>query len=391
MKKEDLLRTKGIDQISLEEAIERQYRIAHVLFRHMTATQSLEAGDYGQAAHPDGRPAGSGGGRPLRTILVENVIAELFGAEAALLVPGAGTGAIRTAAAAVLAPGGTLLVHDAPVYKTTEATIKMFEYRTIKMDFNHLDGKMAPKAPDAILIQHIPQKPGDHCRIEKTISFFRKCYGEGIPIITDDNYAVMRARKIGTETGADLSAFSTFKLLGPEGVGCIVGKKRYIEAASKALSSAGCQVQGPAAMEVIRGMIYAPVALAIQKKAITETAERINEKRQDSPAWGKYIEGAFPLEAGHPNIVMILKEPKAGEFLRLCREAGAAGYSVGEESRYDVLPVFTHISSNFIKADPDLDSRCFRINPFRCGPDTVMEILDRVIMGLESKKERKEE
>jgi hypothetical protein len=38
-----------------------------------------------------------------------------------------------------------------------------------------------------------------------------------LPIITDDNYAVLKVPKIGSELGASLSCFSTFKLLGPEG------------------------------------------------------------------------------------------------------------------------------------------------------------------------------
>jgi hypothetical protein len=41
------------------------------------------------------------------------------------------------------------------------------------------------------------------------------CYKErSIPVITDENYAVMRVAKIGVECGAELSAFSMFKLLG---------------------------------------------------------------------------------------------------------------------------------------------------------------------------------
>ncbi len=39
----------------------------------------------------------------------------------------------------------------------------------------------------------------------------------------------MKVKEIGSELGADLSAFSTFKLLGPEGIGCIVGKKELLK------------------------------------------------------------------------------------------------------------------------------------------------------------------
>ena len=68
------------------------------------------------------------------------------------------------------------------------------------------------------------------------------------------------------ECGADLSAFSMFKLLGPEGIGCVVGKKRYIEKIVAANYSGGGQVQGHEALACLRGMIYAPVALAIHRQ-----------------------------------------------------------------------------------------------------------------------------
>lgn len=50
-----------------------------------------------------------------------------------------------------------------------------------------------------------------------------------IPVLIDDNYGVMKVEKIGCECGADVSCFSTFKLQGPEGIGCVVGRKVIID------------------------------------------------------------------------------------------------------------------------------------------------------------------
>lgn len=62
--------------------------------------------------------------QPRVTQRVEKVLAEAFHAEAAALVQGAGTGAIRAGLAALLKPGQRLLVHDAPVYPTTQVLIE---------------------------------------------------------------------------------------------------------------------------------------------------------------------------------------------------------------------------------------------------------------------------
>src|SRR5699024_8822171 len=91
------------------------------------------------------------------------------------------------------------------------------------------------------------------------------------------NYAVMKVPSIGVECGADLSCFSMFKLLGPEGVGCIVGKKPYIEKLKKENYSGGLQVQGHEALAALRGLVYAPVSLAIsaiQSEKLTSELNR---------------------------------------------------------------------------------------------------------------------
>ena len=75
-----------------------------------------------------------------------------------------------------------------------------------------------------VLIQHTRQKIDDHYDLAETIKKIRSIYSD-LVIITDDNYAAMKAEKIGAQLKADLSTFSLFKLLGPEGIGVI---RRYI-------------------------------------------------------------------------------------------------------------------------------------------------------------------
>ncbi|STM17945.1 putative DNA-binding protein [Escherichia coli] len=66
------------------------------------------------------------------------MLADAFHAQAAALVQGAGTGAIRAALAALLKPGQRLLVHDAPVYPTTQVIIEQMGLTLITADFNDL-------------------------------------------------------------------------------------------------------------------------------------------------------------------------------------------------------------------------------------------------------------
>ena len=192
-----------------------------------------------------------------------------------MLVRGAGTAAIRMALHSYLTAGQTLLVHDAPIYPTTQTSIEMMSLRTIRADFNDLNHQQLPESPDGILVQYTRQKPDDSYDMAKVLAFFKQRY-PSVPIVTDDNYAVMKVHKIGVELGASLSCFSTFKLLGPEGIGCIVGDKSAIQKLRSENYSGGSQVQGHEAIDVLRGLTYAPVALAAQANVVTELVERLN-------------------------------------------------------------------------------------------------------------------
>src|SRR5438477_10410611 len=122
-----MMQTHPIPQLSLPEAIALQHRLVDLIHRHFDGREILEAGDYG---------ADPALGRPRFTAKVETVLAELFEVEDAVLVRGAGTGAIRAALMALLAPGDAVLVHDAPVYATTAVTFRAMGIQARRANFN---------------------------------------------------------------------------------------------------------------------------------------------------------------------------------------------------------------------------------------------------------------
>lgn len=67
----------------------------------------------------------------------------------------------------------------------------------------------------------------------------------------------------------------------------IVGKNEYVEKLIKENYSGGMQVQGHEALDVLRGLVYAPVSLAIQAETNEECVRRLNDG--EIPA----VKGAF--------------------------------------------------------------------------------------------------
>jgi len=177
----------------------------------------------------------------------------------------------------------------------------------VKADFNvteETERVIKENKIDAVLIQYTRQRIEDSYDIAEVISTIRKVLGD-VPIITDDNYAVMKVKNIGAQSNADLSAFSMFKLLGPEGIGCVVGKKEYIDKIIKSNYSGGGQVQGHEALEAMRGLVYAPVALAIQAEVNNELVDRLNNGEL------KGVKKAFLANAQSKVLLVELEEPVA--------------------------------------------------------------------------------
>ena len=351
-----------LESMTLSEAKKVQFRIVDITTKYFTGKEVLSLGDLGVVP---------GINKPTYTVKVESVLKELFHTEAAVLLRGAGTGALREGLQAVLKPTGVLLVHDAPVYPTTQNTLENMGIRLVRANFNDLEDLrhvLKENEMDAALIQYTRQKMDDSYTMEEVIQTIREIKGN-LPIITDDNYAVFKAREIGVELGADLSAFSTFKLLGPEGVGVLLGSKERIEKVISRNYSGGSQVQGHEAMEVLRGLIYAPVMIAIQNEVLMETKERLDNKEIAG------IKASYIANAQSKVLLVEFNEDIAKKVLVEAEKLGAAQNPVGAESKYEFVPMFYRVSGTFRAFDPTIEERMIRINPMRSGPDTIIRIL----------------
>ena len=121
----------------------------------MSGNEFLELGDLGVR---------KGINRPLRTEKIEKIIAQFFNAEDCILTRGAGTQAIRWGILAAVKAGDKILVHNAPIYPTTEINIKSMNLEIIEYDFNDLN-KISEILKDNelkfCLLQHTRQKPND--------------------------------------------------------------------------------------------------------------------------------------------------------------------------------------------------------------------------------------
>ena len=110
------METFPLKSLSIDEAIKLQFRLVDSITHHFSGDEILTRGDLGVVKELN---------QPKTTNKVEKVLAEFFNAEAAMLVRGSGTNAIRLALHGIIGTGKTLLVHDAPVYPTTQVSINM--------------------------------------------------------------------------------------------------------------------------------------------------------------------------------------------------------------------------------------------------------------------------
>lgn len=360
------MKTYPLESISLQEATEKQFKMVSCIMHNLTGSEQLTRGDLG-VHQPENEP--------LTTLKAEKAIAEFFNSEAAIMVRGSGTGAIRYALASVIKANEKILVHDAPIYSTTKISFEMLGLVLVKADFNNLDDikrvMQEEKDIKAALIQYSRQQLEDSYDIAEVIKTIKA--EKDIPIVTDDNYAVMKVSKIGCELGADLSSFSSFKLQGPEGIGVVVGKKEYIDKIRKMHYSGGCQSQGHEALDVLRGLVYAPVSLAIQARIGEEVLERLKNGEV------KGVKDATLVNAQSKVLIIELEKPNAREVLKQAEKLGALPNPVGAESKYEMSPLFYKVSGTFLAKDPTLIDKMIRVNPNRAGADTVIEVLRKSI------------
>ncbi len=359
-----------LESMTLSEAKKVQFRIVDIITKYFTGKEVLSLGDLGVVP---------GINKPTYTVKVEKVLKELFHAEAAVLLRGAGTGALREGIQSLLKPGGTMLVHEAPVYPTTMNTLDNMGIKLIQADFNNLKDLirvLEENEMDAALIQYTRQKPDDSYSMDEVIRTIHEIKRD-LPIITDDNYSVFKANKIGVELGANLSAFSTFKLLGPEGVGVLLGSRENIDHVIEKNYSGGSQVQGHEAMEVLRGLIYAPVMIAIQNEVLLETQQRLASGEIQG------IKGVYIANAQSKVLLVEFNDNIAKEILVEAEKLGAAQNPVGAESKYEFVPMFYRVSGTFRMFDPTIEERMIRINPMRSGADTIIRILRESMQNIE--------
>jgi selenocysteine lyase/cysteine desulfurase len=355
------MNTYPLEQLDLAGAKKLQFRLVEAIAHHFDGNSILLAGDYG--LWPDT-------GRPHFTARVEAVLAEFFGSEDACLVRGAGTGALQSILMAAMKPGQKLLVHQAPIYPTTKVIVEAMGLELVYVDLNDLNAlnKYALQDVGIALVQHSRQKFDDRYNLAEVIREL-KARSQGLTLIVDDNYVTMRVEKIGIQQGADVSTFSLFKLLGPEGLGCVLAGKALINRIRKQRYSGGTQVQGVEAMEALRALTLAPVELAIQGEVVSEVAARLNAGKVQG------VVRAYIANAQSRVVLVELEKPCAREVLEKSIQFGAAGHPVGAESRYEVSPLFYRISGTFREEQPQLADRMIRINPMRSGADLIIEIL----------------
>ncbi len=358
--------TYPFKSISMTEAINLQFKIVDDITKEFKGKEFLTRGDLGVTQEWN---------KPFTTKKAENVIASIFDAEACLLVRGAGSGAIRFGLHAILKGGDKVLVHKAPVYTTTAISLEMLNITAIEADYNDNLSieETLKKNPDirGAIIQYARQKLEDCYNVRKVVEIIKNT--RDIPILTDDNYVVMKVKEIGVQCGADLSCFSSFKILGPEGIGVIVGSKKYIDRLARESYSGGMQTQGHEALDVLRGLVYAPVALAVQSQVNEECLRRLNEGEIEG------IKNAVLANAQSKVLLVEFEEEIAEKVLAEAEQLGAAPYPVGAESKYEITPMFYRISGTVRRTDPLLEHRMIRINAMRAGADTVLRILKEAL------------
>lgn len=354
--------THPLPSLGLREAREMQFRLMECICARFEGRDLLWA-DLGVTPE---------WGRPATTKKVEETLADFFGVEGCALVQGAGTGAIRAMLDAALAAGDRLLVHDAPPYSTSRHTFESKGLELVRADFDRPEEISAALAgaPASAFVQHSRQRPEDSYRMAEVVTVLKEA---GTRVFTDENYTVFKVPEIGVEAGADASAFSLFKLLGPEGVGCVVGTEEVISRVRSMNYSGGGQVQGHQALDALRSLVMVPAVWAIQSEVVDEVTERLSGGEVEGVAGAR-------IANGQDRMVMVLfEDPIARRVVEVGSRFGAQNYPVGANSRYEISPLFYRLSGSFLESREELADYAIRINPVRAGADLVLSILERSI------------
>ena len=348
------------------EALEIQRRLVGALIRHFP-DGGLFRSDVGVVP---------GLGRPDATARVERALADAFQVPAAALVQGAGTGAIRVALSAGpwRSPGRRLLVHAAPDYPTTATLFADAGAELIRADANDRiaweDALADPDCPQWVYLQHSRQQLSDSYDLAAVIETARS---HGRRVIVDDNYTAIRTPRIGAQLGAAASAFSLFKLHGPEGVAVVLGDADLIEAVHRTNYSGGGQVQGGQALDAVRALVMVPLNWAAQAAATAELAARLRAGE---------VPGVVDVTLANAQdlcVIALLEQPIADGVRSAAAALGAAPYPVGSNSRYEIAPLVYRMSNSSLTANPELAAWTLRINPMRASADLVIDLVRRAL------------
>ncbi|PLR94445.1 aminotransferase class V-fold PLP-dependent enzyme [Bacillus sp. T33-2] len=359
--------------MSIDEAMKKQFELTKSIADEFSGSEFFNQGDLGVVP---------GLGRPSHTRKVENVLAKFFGVPSCALIRGAGTGSIRYTLSALLNAGDKLFMHKSPMYTTTKETVRMLGLNPVFVDFNNqheLESVLSEHTGCKVFYaQHSRQMPDDTYDLASLIKSVKEVRPE-LPIVVDDNYTVFKVPRIGVELGASYSCFSGFKLLGPPGIGMIVGEEEAINTIRQRNYSGGGQVQGYEAMELLRSLVIAPVTMAVQNEETQRLADKLNSGGIPQ------VEQAIVANAQEKNVIVTLKEPIAQEVIAESEKHGAAVYPVGAESRFEILPMIYRVSGSFLEANPELIKTGIRINLMRSGADLAVDILKKAIHDVETR------
>ncbi|MFF3923819.1 aminotransferase class V-fold PLP-dependent enzyme [Paenibacillus lactis] len=352
---------------TMEQAQQLQFTLIDEITREFANNEFFQVGDVG--LHPEFH-------RPLVTARVERVLARTFGGEHCALVRGSGTGAIRGILSVLAEPGDSVIVHTAPMYTTTKETFRLMGLRQSQADFNDMDAVAKllenDRTSKVFYVQHARQQPADTYLLQDLIALVKRKRPD-LPIVVDDNYCAMKMLGIGSEYGADYSTFSGFKLMGPQGIGVIIGKREGIEKLHERNYSGGGQVQGYEAHELLRSMVFAPVMLAIQNEQVEKLCRRLASGEVSG------IKEAYITNSQSKNVIVELEQPIASAVIERASYYGAATYPVGAESRFELVPMIYRVSGSFLESEPKLKEYGLRINPMKASADTVIRILENVL------------
>ena len=260
------------------------------------------------------------------------------------------------------------------MYATTAVTFRAMGLDRWAVDLNDGEARRAAlrKGPAMVYLQHSRQMLEDSFDTAEIIAEAREL-APTATVLVDDNYTALQVPRIGIELGADLSAFSLFKLFGEPGVGCVVGRCDLIKRIRDDAYSGGSKVQGPAAVASLKMMVFAPVALAVQSEVVERVLERLNAGEVPG------VRRAEPGNHQERSILIELDEPIAQRIFDVAWRFGAAPYPVGSQSRFEANMLIYRLSRAMCEANPAMAERMIRVSPFRAGPDTVVRVLTEAI------------